>query len=307
MKILKSIFLNRNSILVLAVVLGLIFGDYAQHLKAFNIYILAITMTFAMTGLNLSLIKNFKTVAKPFIMGAILNYAVFGAVLLPLAWFLMPTKELFYGFVVIVAAPPGVAIIPFSGILKGKVDYAIIAVTGAFVASIAVAPLLVNTFAKSEGISSYDLFITMVQLVLIPLAIAQILRLKPLLKYVEKVRGKVGDWGFALLIFVAVGMNRQVFFSDPKILFLVVVTIVTATFGLGTVYSLLANKFKQSPSLTITQNMLTTIKSSGFSVVTALTLFGQEAAIPSAVLAVVVLLYLIYLSLKSSKSVKRIK
>ncbi|MDD3566787.1 MAG: hypothetical protein PHT92_00150 [Bacteroidales bacterium] len=302
MKFLKSVLLNRNSILVFAVIMGLVFGDYSIYIKDYNIYILAITMTFAMTGLNLLLIKSFKTVAKPFVMGAVLNYIVFGAVLLPIAWLLMPTKELFYGFVVIVAAPPGVAIIPFSYFLKGRVEYAIIALTGAFVASIFVAPLLVNTFARGEGVRPYDLFITMVQLVLIPLAIAQILRTKPLLKYVEIVRGKVVDWGFALLIFVAVGMNRQVFFSDPQVLILVIITIALATFGLGAVYNLLAKKMKLPTDLMVTQNMLSTIKSSGFSVVTALTLFGQEAAIPSAVLAVVVLLYLIYLSLRSSKT-----
>lgn len=301
MKSLKYIILNRNAILVLAVIAGLIFGDYASFIKDYNIYILAITMTFSMTGLNLLVIKSFKRVVKPFFMGAILNYLVFGAVILPLAWLLMPTKELFYGFVVIVAAPPGVAIIPFSYILKGRVEYAIIAVTGAFVASIVFAPLLVNTFAKEQGISPYDLFETMIQLVLIPLAIAQVLRVRPFIKYVQIVRGKVVDWGFALLIFVAVGMNRQVFFSNPTILLLVVVTIVVATFGLGTVYSLIARKMKVPSDVIITQNMLATIKSSGFSVFTALTLFGKEAAIPSAVLAVMVLVYLIYLSLMSNR------
>ena len=303
MKFIRTILLNRNSILVFAVIAGLIFGQYARFVKDYNIYILAITMTFAMTGLNLRLIKNFRLVAKPFVMGAVLNYLVFGAVILPIAWLLMPTKELFYGFVVIVAAPPGVAIIPFSYILKGKVDYAIIAVTGGFVASIFVAPFLVNTFAKGQDISPFYLFVTMVQLVIIPLAIAQVLRARPFLKYVQIVRGKVVDWGFALLIFVAVGMNRQVFFSNPTTLLLVVTTILLATFGLGTIYNVVARKMMVSNDLIITQNMLATIKSSGFSVVTALTLFGQEAAIPSAVLAVMVLVYLIYLSLTSSNRV----
>lgn len=303
MKFIRTILLNRNAILVFAVITGLIFGQYARFVKDYNVYILAITMTFAMTGLNLRLIKSFRQVVKPFAMGATLSYLVFGAVILPIAWLLMPTKELFYGFVVIVAAPPGVAIIPFSYILKGKVEYAIIAVTGGFVASIFIAPLLVNTFAKGQGISPLDLFITMVQLVIIPLAIAQILRARPFLKHVQIVRGKVVDWGFALLIFVAVGMNRQVFFSNPTTLLLVVTTIILATFGLGAIYSAIARKAGVSNDLVITQNMLATIKSSGFSVFTALTLFGQEAAIPSAVLAVMVLFYLIYLSLKSSNKI----
>ncbi|MDD2550288.1 MAG: hypothetical protein PHD00_09375 [Bacteroidales bacterium] len=298
MNFIKSIILNRNLILVLAVVAGLVFGDYAHYIKDFNVYVLGVTMTFAMTGLNLALIKDFKSVAKPFAMGVVLNYLVFGIVLLPVAWLLMPTKELFYGFVVIVAAPPGVAIIPFSLILNGRVEYAIIAVTGAFFASIFVAPILINTFAGDVSLSSYDLFITMIKLVLVPLIVSQLMRIKPILKYVQIVRGKVVNVGFAIIVFVAVGMNRQVFFSDPEVLLLVAVTILIATFGLGTLHSIVAAKLKLPKDLAITQNMLSTIKSSGFSVFTALTFFGKEAAIPSAVLAVLILVYLIYLSVK---------
>ena len=55
-----------------------------------------------------------------------------------------------------------------------------------------------------------------------------------------------------------------------------------------------------------TWNLLT-IKSSGFAVVTALTLFGKEAAIPSAVMAIFVLLYLLYLSFRMEYKKRRIK
>ncbi|MDD2278988.1 MAG: hypothetical protein PHD06_12905 [Bacteroidales bacterium] len=302
MGLIKNIFFNRNAILVLAVFAGLIFGDYAPLIKDYNIYIIGLTMTFSMTGLNLLLLNNPKKIGKTLLMGFILNYLVFGAVLLPIAWWLMPSKELFYGFVVIVAAPPGVAIIPFSYILKGNVEYAIVALTGAFISSIVVAPVLVEIFAKNQGIRPYDLFLTMVQLVIIPMILAQILRMKAIFPLVQKVRGKIVDWGFALLIFVAVGINREVFFTKPNTLLLVVITIAVGTFGLGFVYSRIAKSLKLSSELAITQQMLTTIKSSGFSVFTALTLFGKEAAIPSAILAIVVLLYLIFLSLKTSSS-----
>ena len=304
MKIVKNLLLNRNSILVFAVIAGLIFGDFAPAIKDYNMFILGITMTFSMTGLNLLLLNNPLKIGKTLLMGFVLNYLLFGAIILPIAWWLMPSDELFYGFVVIVAAPPGVAIIPFSYILKGKVDYAIIAVTGAFISSIVVAPLLVEVLAKSKGINPYNLFITMVQLVIIPLLLAQVLRTKRLFPTIQKIRGKVVDWGFALLIFVAVGVNRDVFFTNPKILLLVVITIAAGTFGLGLTFNLIAKRLKIPSDLTITQNMLATIKSSGFSVFTALALFGKEAAIPSAILAVMVLVYLIFLSLRTSNSSK---
>lgn len=304
MKILKNLLLNRNSILVFAVIAGLVLGDFAAAIKDYNMFILGITMTFSMTGLNLLLLNNPLKIGKTLLMGFVLNYLAFGAIILPIAWWLMPTDELFYGFVVIVAAPPGVAIIPFSYILKGKVDYAIIAVTGAFISSIVVAPLLVEVLAKSKGINPYNLFITMVQLVIIPLLLAQVLRTKRLFPTIQKIRGKVVDWGFALLIFVAVGVNRDVFFTNPKTLLLVVITIAAGTFGLGLIFNLIAKRLKIPSDLTITQNMLATIKSSGFSVFTALALFGKEAAIPSAILAVMVLVYLIFLSLRTSNSSK---
>lgn len=298
-RIIKQILLNRNTILVFAVLAGIAIGDKASSLKDLTFPALAITMTFSMTGMRMSQVKDLNGVYKPFLMGILLNYGLFSLVLIPLAYWFMPTPELFYGFVVIAAAPPGVAIIPFSYILKGDVIYAIIGVVGAFLGSIFIAPLLVNIFAASKGISSWDLFIMMVQLVVAPLIISRFLLWKPLFKYIEPIRGKVVDWGFAILIFVAVGINREVFFTEPMLLVKVSIILLTATFVLGYVYTKIADKVGVSQSVITSQSMLVAIKSSGFSVFTAITLFGKEAAIPSAVMAVVVLLYLIYLSLKS--------
>jgi len=301
MLLLKRLFLNRNSILVFAVIAGLIAGDTASILKNYTFLALAITMAFSMTGISMKFLVNPGKMLVPMFVGALLNYVVFGLLLIALAWLLMPTKELFYGFVVIAAAPPGVAIIPFATILKGDVEYAIAGVLGAFLASVFVAPVFVNLFANQQGVSSYSLFIMMVQLVVVPLIISRFFLYKPLFRYVHPIRGKVVDWGFAVMIFVAVGMNRQVFFSSPKILLIVSFVLLLMTFGIGYLYGTMAKSFHVAESRVITQTMLTTIKSSGFSVVTALTLFGREAAIPSAVLAVVVLIYLIYLSVKVDK------
>jgi len=301
MQFIYKLILNRNSILVFAVILGLIAGDYASHFQAYTFLALAVTMSFSMTGIGMQSLLSPRKMMGPMFVGALLNYIVFGLIVITLAYFTMPTPQLFYGFVVIAAAPPGVAIIPFSYILKGDVEYSIAGVLGAFLLSVVIAPLYVSLFANSQGVSSYSLFIMMVQLVLIPLVISRFLLYKPVFKYVEPVRGKIVDWGFAVLIFVAVGMNRQVFFTSPTILLLVGGVLLAATFGLGSIYALAAKRFGVSIPQVTAQTMLVTIKSSGFSVFTALALFGKEAAIPSAVLAVVVLLYLIFLSIKSSK------
>jgi len=295
---LTKIILNRNFILVFAVIMGFVFGDKAVHVKDYTMYVLAITMVFATTGIATRALWPVKKLLKPMLAGTLLNYFLFGAVVLGLAWLLMPNEQLFMGFVVVVAAPPGVAVIPFSGILKGNLDYSIVGVFGAFLASIVVAPALVGYFAESDAIDSLALFWLMIKLVMVPLLVSRLLLLQPLFKVVEKIRGKMVDWGFAIIIFTAVGMNRDVFFSDPKILLLVAVVLLAGTFGIGSLYQIIMPRLGVRKDLITTQTLLLTIKSSGFSVVTALTLFGREAAIPSAVLAVVVLMYLLFLSIR---------
>jgi len=298
MKLLYNIFLNRNFILVFAVIMGMVFGDYAVYFKDYTIYVLALTMIFSTTGIDSKALLPVKKLFKPMLVGTLLNYLIFGIVVLILAWLLMPTNELFMGFVVIVAAPPGVAVIPFAGILKGDIEYSILGVFGAFLASIAIAPAIIELFARNADVSSWSLFMLMIKLVLVPLILSRLLLIKPIFKYVAKIRGKVVDWGFAIIIFTAVGMNRDVFFSNPVVLLLSTIVLLAATFGIGTIYELFSKKMGIKPGRSITQVLLLTIKSSGFSVVTALTLFGKEAAIPSAILAVIVLLYLLFLSIR---------
>jgi BASS family bile acid:Na+ symporter len=298
MNFIFKIILNRNFILVLAVLMGMLLGDFAHFLQPYTIYVLAITMIFSTTGIDSKALMPIKNLIKPMLVGTLLNYFVYGAVVLVLAWFLMPTAELFMGFVVIVAAPPGVAVIPFAGILKGDIKYSIIGVFGAFLASILIAPALIGIFSDEANVSSWSLFVLMIKLVLVPLIFSRFLLYKPIFKYVAKIRGKAVDWGFAIIIFTAVGMNRDVFLSNPNILILVSAVLIFATFGIGSIYDFLSRKSGVNYEQRITQVLLLTIKSSGFSVVTAFTLFGKQAAIPSAILAVVVLLYLLFLSIK---------
>ncbi|MDE5419113.1 hypothetical protein L3049_14015 [Labilibaculum sp. DW002] len=298
-QIAAKIILNRNFILVLAVILGLLIGDWATLLKDYTFYILAIVMTFSTTGISTKAMFPLKEMFVPMLLGSFLNYVVFGVVIISVSYWLMPTPELFLGFVVIASTPPGVAVIPFSHILDGDLKYAIVGTLGAFISSLFFAPLIVSLFSNVDGgIDPLQLFVTMVQLVLLPLLISRLLLWKPIKPTVEKVRGKIVDWGFALLIFTAVGLNRQVFFSNFEILFLVALVLFLSIFGLGWFYEWFSKKIGISAPVAVTQNLLVTIKSSGFAVVTALTLFGKEAAIPSAVMAIFVLLYLLYLSIR---------
>lgn len=297
MNLIKNILLNRNFILILSVVLGLFVGDGAHYIKDYTVYVLALVMMFSTSGINTKDVFPLKSMLKPLIIGSLLNYVLFGSVLLTLAYFLMPNTNLFLGFVIIAATPPGVAIIPFSNILDGDLRYAVVGTLGGFLFSLIFAPLIFEFFSDIEGgVKLVDLLLMMVKLVIIPLLLSRLLRFKVIMPTVNKLRGRVIDFGFAIILFTAVGLNKHVFFSDIKILGLVALVLFCSLFVLGFLYMTFCKFIKLDSKVAITQNLLLTIKSSGFAVVTALTLFGEKAAIPSAILAVFVLAYLLTLS-----------
>ncbi|MCT4590451.1 MAG: hypothetical protein N4A71_21665 [Carboxylicivirga sp.] len=298
MQLIFNIVRNRNFILVLAVVLGLVIGDWAANIKDYTVYVLAIVMTFSMTNIRTSSLYPPKKLIRPMIIGLFLNYLVYAVFMISLAYLIIDDKELFYGFVVIATTPPGVAIIPFSYILKGDVEYSIKGVLGAFLGTVFITPFAVGWITGNGGISSMALFMLMVKTIVLPLIISRFLLMPMPFKLVDKIRGKVVDWGFALLIFIAVGLNRNVFISEPSILLKVAVVLFIVHFVIGLIYEKLCQLFKRNPVKVMSENLLLTVKSSGFAVVTAITLFGQKAAIPTAGLAIFVLLYLLFLSFR---------
>lgn len=297
-RIFKTLF-NRNFILIGAIVIGLAFNQYATLLKDYNFYILAIVMTFSTTGISfrgmLPISKSLKTMGVSIFFG----YFVFSTILLVLSWFLISNKYLFYGMVIIAASPPGVAVIPFTHILKGDMNYTMIGTVGTYLAAVFLAPLIISIFSGGEGLDSLQLLLIMVKIIVIPFLISRVLLWKPVYPLVEKARGRVVDFGFALIIYTAVGLNRSVFFGDFKVLAAISVILITTIFGLGMLHEWLSAKMGMAPPKAISQKLLLTIKSSGFTASASMAIFGREAAIPSAVLAVLVLVYLLYLSIRN--------
>lgn len=297
MSFILSILYNRNSILVLAVVMGLLFGEFAQFLKPFTIPILAFVMAVSATGLTFKSLLPLRESGKIVGLSVLLNFVLFPLVLVPLAWIFIPDPMVFYGFVIIAASPVGAAVIPFTTILGGNIRYSVIGVLGIYIASIFLTPFIINTFTSGANIDPYHLLFMMLQVIVFPLALSQILILKPFKTYVEKYRGRFIDAGFALIIFTAVGLNQQIFANGYTILFTIAGILFTAIFVLGHFYKLLVDKLQVEATVATSQTLMLTIKSSAFTAATALSIFGEKAAVPSAVLSVMVLAYLIFLGL----------
>ncbi len=305
MNYLKSILLNRNFILILSVIAGLTIGDFAIYFKKHTLYMLAFVMIFSTSGISFSSLFPITNSLKIMFVSTILTYFVLSGVMLLSAWFIIGESDLFYGFAVIAASPPGVAVIPFSYMLNGRLNYSVIGVLGGFIASIVIAPLIITFFAGGN-IAPATMLWMMTQIVIIPLLLSRVLLIKKIKPVIEKIRGQVVNWGFALIIFTAVGVNRNVFFNDFQFVLKPFLVLFISIFVLGTVFEWISKKLKRDSQLITTQTLMLTIKSSGFSATTALILLdSNEAAIPSAVLSIMILLYLLFQSFKKDLSKKK--
>ncbi len=299
MKLFFKIIQNRNAILISALFFAFLLPESAQYTKKYTLYILALVMIFSMTGIQLKLLKNFKSTFKVSLEATFLNFILQAIILLGISYFIFD-KNIFNGFVIIAATPPGVAVIPFTYTFKGNLNYSFRAILGTYLISIFLSPLIIYMF--SEGVILDPLIIVgvILKIIIIPLLLSRILLIKKVYPITEKIRGKIIDWGFALIIYTAVAVNRNLILSDYITVLKSVGVIFTSIFAIGLIY-LYLNRKKSDKKLIISKNLILTVKSSGFAIAVTLILFEAKSAVPAAVLSIFVLLWLITLNIYYSK------
>ncbi|MBN1253390.1 MAG: hypothetical protein JXR51_00245 [Bacteroidales bacterium] len=291
---IKKVLLNRNILLVLAIFIGILFPRYSQFLKEYIILILGIVMTVSLSAISLKALFPLKKVIKPMLVGILLNHIIYGVFIIIVAYIYKFNINLFYGFIVIAATPPGVAIIPFTYKLKGNLDYSIFGTFGAFLASIILAPFLIYFFIGSTDVSPFRIFKTMTLLIIIPLFLSRFLLLKKIKEITINNRGRLIDIGFALIIYTSVGLNSEVFYKNYLLLISIFFAFVAIMFGIGKIIGLILQKSNNQEDI-LSKKLLFAIKSSGFAVVTSIDTFGVDAAIPATIMSIVVIVYLLAL------------
>jgi bile acid:Na+ symporter, BASS family len=178
---LTKILNNRTFILVLAFVAGLIFSDLAGQAGVLTMPALAVVLTVSTTQVTLKDFSPLTKMIRPVVLALLLNYLLLGSIILLLAWWLMPTRDLWIGYVLVAAAPPGIAIIPFTYILKGNLTQSMLGTFGVYLLSLLLTPALIYLFTGEAAVSPLRLFNTMLLLILVPFIFHNFLLLLKLL------------------------------------------------------------------------------------------------------------------------------
>ncbi len=299
MDLIFKIIQNRNFILISALVFAFLLPQGAGFLSGYTLYILAAVMVFSLTGVKISLLKDYKATLKISAESLFLNFIIQGILLLGISYFIFD-KTTFNGFVVLAATPPGVAIIPFTYTFKGNLDFSFRGILGTYLLSIIISPAIIYLFSEGVVLNPEVIIGVIIKIIVIPLLLSRIFLLKKIYPVTEKIRGRVIDWGFALIIYTAIAVNRDLILTDYTVVLKSAAIIFLSIFGAGIIYLFIRRK-KQDKKLTVSKNLMLTVKSSGFAIAVTLILFEEKSAVPAAVMSIFILLWLVTLDIFYSK------
>jgi len=294
----KRLMRNRDFLLVMALLLGLFWGQGAKWTERTVLPVLGLVMTLATMGVPGSIFLSPGKMVRPALWGVALNYGVLGCLILALSGLFITDQDLWDGFVIMTAVPPAVAVIPFSVILNGNQSLALIGTIGCYLAALGITPLIAYLFLGEAFGNPVKIVTIMMELILVPLVLSRILIWTGWVKKLESLRGPLINWSFFLIVYTIIGLNRQLFFDRPGALVLPAGIALASTFLLGWGIEKIGRwRGTDSPTIT-TMVLLGTHKNTGLAAGLALSLFSEKTAVPATVTTIFMLVYMIRLSIR---------
>lgn len=289
-----QLLINRNTLMISALLLGFIYGDLAYSLKPMLVYVLSFMMALSLQRVPIEVFLNIKRVFRVGIRGIIINYLLFGGLLMIVAIiFFHHLPIVLIGFIFIAISPPGLVIVPFAIKLKGDVEQSVIGVVVGYFASLLIIPFTFLALGlDNETFTMNSLFILLFWSVIAPFILSRFLRFSFAQPY-SKHNGKVIDVLFFILIYTVIGVNSSVINEDPFLLIKVTGVLLITLFCGTVLYGLWMKKRGFPIDKIISNQLMFGVKNNGFSAILALSIGNNIGGLPSVILSVVLLVFLI--------------
>ena len=293
---LMALLRDRNFVFLAALVMGLAAGHAAAYTQPLVVPSLAVVMTLATLSISGQVFRDPRALIRPALTGVALSYLVQGGLILLLAWWLVKEPVYFQGLVVMAAVPPAVVVLPLAVMFNGDQDFSLVALAGAYLGGLVLIPLIFLFFFGSQHLFRHELFVIVLLLIAAPIIASRLILWrgweKPLLRW----RGGLTNWGFFLVLYTVVGLNREAFLRQPlEMLDLALLALLT-TLVLGEVVLFLARRRGMELPRAKALMLMVSMKNVGLASGLCLALFGSATAVPTTVATIVFVPYLVWLS-----------
>jgi BASS family bile acid:Na+ symporter len=291
---------NRNFIFLLAITFGLVLPQAAEWTKILMMPALALVMMLATINVPNDYFLNPRAIIKPSFAGILMTYVILSGAILLLSALLIGDHDLWIGFVLIAAVPPAVAVIPFTAILEGNVSSTLSGTVASYLAALLIMPLMFWIFIGTGFDDPYKLVRIMLLLIVLPLVLSRIIIYFNWQDRFAPVRGLLTDWGFFIVLYSIIGVNRDLIFSQPLSILPIAGVVFATTFVLGWAIQKTCVLFKVDKKNIISLILQGTLKNQGIAGGLAIALFEKEVALPSAVYSIFMILYIMWLDWRKS-------
>jgi BASS family bile acid:Na+ symporter len=295
---IKSIFRNRNVIFLVALSFGLLAPYAVPITRHLVLPALGLVMALSMMDITSGLFLRPRSLFFPALLGIVMNYVILGNVIIGISALLIRDEMLWTGFVLLAAAPPAVAVIPFSGFLRGNGALSLIGTVGAYLGALVIIPLISLKLLGFATFDPYKLLVIILELIVLPLAVSRLLIRKRWNNQIESSRGAVTNWSFFLILYTMIGLNHSIILNRSTTLLTVVFISVITTFILGFLIDWVCSLFHIPRETRTSLVLLGTLKNQALAGGLALTLFAKEASLPAAASSMIMVVYFIWLDFK---------
>ena len=286
---------NRNFIFLMAVGFGLALPRPAAWTALVMMPALALVMTLATINVPNEYFLKPRAILAPSLAGIAMTYIVLGGVILAAAALLVNDPNLWIGFVLIAAVPPAVAVIPFTAILEGNISYTLSGAVASYLAALLIMPLMFWMFIGTVFADPYKLIRIMLLLIVLPLILSRLILYWNWQDRIAPFRGLITDWGFFVVLYSMIGVNRDLIFSKPLMVLPIAGVVLISTFLLGFVIEKTGVFLRGDQKKLVSLILMGTLKNQGIAGGLAIALFEKEAALPSAVYSIFMILYVMWL------------
>jgi BASS family bile acid:Na+ symporter len=292
---------NRNFVFILSITFGLILPQAAQWTKILMMPALAMVMMLATINVPNDYFLNPRSIIKPSLAGIMMTYVILGGTILLVSALLIHDKNLWIGFVLIAAVPPAVAVIPFTALLEGNVSSTLSGTVASYLAALLIMPLMFWIFIGTGFDDPYKLVRIMLLLIVLPLVLSRVILYFTWQDRIAPVRGLLTDWGFFIVLYSIIGVNRDLILSRPLSIVPITGVVFATTFILGWAIQIICVLFKVDKKNIISLVLQGTLKNQGIAGGLAIALFEKEAALPSAIYSIFMILYIMWLDWRTRK------
>jgi bile acid:Na+ symporter, BASS family len=294
---LMALLRNNSFILALALIVGVAAGQGAVYARAAVTPLLAVIMTLSLVGVSSDVFRGGARLVRPALLALFLNYVVLGGALMLLAFALIDDPSLRAGYVLIAAVPPAVAVIPFTYRLGGDVNFTLIGSIAGHIGAFVLTPLITFLALGASLVQPSQLVTALVQLIALPFIISRLLRRSGrVIAWLNAYRGTLVNWGFFVVVYTIIGLNRTAFLDPSDTLIRVSVVSFVGTFGLAYAIYLLAGALGAGRPYRVSYAVMGAWKNYGLAGAIALIYFGELAALPAAVTTAFAIVNFIVLS-----------